>query len=220
MTSANEKPLPSCLSLKHLSLAAQSLSKPRAAGGELYGTQSGGAQDSYSAYFQRQLHSNWCYAAVAASLGNYYIRGAQWTQDAVVCGVFGYSEGTCTGSNYTDKKCNRPGHLPSALCLVETYNQVVDRVPAILTLRNELVAGRPFVARIQLSGGQGHFVVIADYRYDSNSNPMWWVCDPNVGQKWVYVNHFPTDYPPARGTWTRTYYTQAGNRPGACPPPI
>ncbi|OZI23165.1 hypothetical protein CAL26_06710 [Bordetella genomosp. 9] len=214
--------LPACLALKPLSLDSGAQGKT----GEFVGTPGGGATTAFPGFLEGQQHTQWCWAAVATGLGNYYQSqsGQSYTQLQIYCAVFGLTQNQCSGTSYTDALCNRVYELVTPLQFVGAMRKLVLGMPSRQVLRTELVNDRPFA--VYLSRGEatavGHFVVISAYNPrqvpgSSDPVPMWYVCDPWAGgtQRWVVCDTFPEQYPgDPNTTWGYTYYT-ARMQPGS-----
>ncbi|MCU0120562.1 hypothetical protein N8H74_20060 [Pseudomonas sp. B2M1-30] len=144
---------------------------------------------------QRQTQSNWCWAAVSASVGNYFGTGS-WTQ----CGV---------ASSALDRNCcNQPGpcnvygYLDQALRITRSYNGMGQGSLSMSAIQNQINMGRPVCLRCAWYGGGAHFLAI----YGTNGNYVL-VADSIYGYSTRALNSFPGSYN-GGGTWTTTYFTQ------------
>ncbi|HHL0960468.1 TPA: papain-like cysteine protease family protein [Serratia marcescens] len=143
---------------------------------------------------QKQILANWCWAAVSASVGNYYGTGV-WTQ----CDV---------ASNALDRNCcNQPGpcnvygYLDSALQITRSYNGMSRSSLKMSVIQNQINMGRPIGLRCAWYGGGAHFLVI----YGTNGNYLL-IADSIYGYSTRVLNSFPRSYN-GGGTWTHTYFT-------------
>jgi Papain-like cysteine protease AvrRpt2 len=151
---------------------------------------------------QRQLQTQWCWAAVSTSIAHYF-GATDWTQCAVVSEEL--DEDSCC-RNGSSKACNRPWKLDRALDRVDAFRRKEQGIPDDLDeVRREIDAGRPVGIRIGWRGGGGHFVVIEGYRNDEYGVA---IEDPWHGASDVPLAHLSGRYQ-GSGAWTHTYYTRA-----------
>lgn len=97
---------------------------------------------------QSQQQSNWCWAAVAASVADYYDPPSGWTQYTVVNAVNGRTD--CCHFP-TSTACNCPGSVADALTATGNLASVGGPVSKE-TIIGELQAGRPTAARVAWVG--------------------------------------------------------------------
>src|SRR4051812_9245539 len=91
---------------------------------------------------QRQVLSNWCWAAIAASLSDYYNMG-NWAQHEVASKLLAFD---CTGFNEDPalaKCCNIYAMLDDALQIVGCYSHWSPDRPVFERIQAEIDAGRP-----------------------------------------------------------------------------
>jgi hypothetical protein len=153
---------------------------------------------------QHQLHSNWCWAAVATSVALFYDPNSQWTQ----CGVVNRTKGKrgCCGKGVS-RDCNSIGHLQKTLQLVGHGRRPSYHRGKILFSRawQEIDAGRPIGVRTQWRGSKiGHVLAIIGYH---RGLELLTVADPHYGRSHVHYRVFCRDYR-GSGEWTRSYYTK------------
>ena len=154
------------------------------------------AAGSLNFNMQKQTQTNWCWAAVSASVGNYYGTGTgNWTQ----CGV---------ASTQLDRNCcNQPGpcnvygYLDSALQTTRSYNGMNQGSLQMSAIRNQISMGRPVGLRCAWYGGGAHFLTI----YGTNGDYVL-VADSIYGYSTRALNAFPRAYN-GGGNWTHTYFT-------------
>jgi hypothetical protein len=153
---------------------------------------------------QHQVHSNWCWAAVATSVSQFYNRKSKWTQCTVAKGKLGRK--SCCGK-HVNGKCNKIGHLQHSLRVVghaEDPPYVEGAIPFSIAKR-EIDAGRPVGVRTRWRGGEvGHFIAIVGYHSDLE---MLTIEDPTYGKTHVHYRVFRRDYR-GSGKWTHSYYTK------------
>lgn len=151
---------------------------------------------------QRQTQSQWCWAAVAASVSRYYQAGTTWTQCRVANRQWGRNDCCGTGASGA---CNNPSTLDTALTTVGHLNRMTNSQQSLQTVENELVENRPLCIRVGWSGGGGHFIVASGVEDDS----FVWVSDPGGGTTaLVAYDTLRTAYR-GSGTWTHSYFTRA-----------
>lgn len=173
---------------------------------------------------QRQCHSSWCWAAVAASVSNFYRKPPDITQ-CRLANIELHREDCCSvDCNVDDVEFNQPHTLPlnRVGCL---GRWVRDERATREQLQQELAAGRPVCARVLWSAGEvdnglpsgvggagAHFVTIVGYLPGADKVA---IEDPWLGPTHeVGYDQFCTHYTDARGKWIDTYYTKApGNVP-------
>ncbi|WP_025129608.1 papain-like cysteine protease family protein [Pseudomonas sp. PH1b] len=145
---------------------------------------------------QQQTMSNWCWAALSASVGNYYGTGS-WTQ----CGVANAELGrnTCCGQ---PGPCNVYGYLDSALRTTRSYGGMREDRMQMPAIENQLGMGRPVGLRCAWYGGGAHFLTI----YGSDGGYIL-VADSIYGYSTRALNNFPGSYN-GGGNWTHTYFTR------------
>lgn len=153
---------------------------------------------------QRQMHSNWCWAAVATSVALFYNPKSKWTQ----CGVAEryLHQRHCCGK-HVNGECNQTGHLQEVLPLVGHAAEpayVEGKIP-FTRAQQEIDAGRPLGVRTLWRDGEGaHFLAIIGYH---RGLKMLTVADPIFGQSHVHYRAFSTNYRHS-GRWVDSYYTK------------
>jgi hypothetical protein len=150
-----------------------------------------------------QEQTQWCWAAVAASVSKLY-DAKPVSQLQVASGQLERND--CTKGN----RCNRDGYLMAALKLVGHLREWDALTPATQEqVYTEVDKQRPLCARLLWSYGVGHFVIIVGYaqKDQSNSRAGLAIADPFWGLSDIDHEDFPTLY--AYGaTWTDTYFTK------------
>lgn len=163
-----------------------------------------GLANDIGLHMERQLHSNWCWAAVAASVANFYEPKSKWTQCAVVGRELGRRVCHRKGANGKD---NVFGHLQKSLKIVGHAKRppYVKRSLTFDRAQREIDAGRPLGVRTQWAGGNiGHFVAVVGYHKQFD---MLTVADPYYGRQNVDYEAFRNSYR-GLGTWTHSYCTK------------
>jgi len=145
---------------------------------------------------QPQTQSNWCWAALSASVGNYYGTGS-WTQCAVANAELGRNA-CCSQPG----PCNVYGYLDSALRTTRCYGGMREDRMQMPAIDNQLGMGRPVGLRCAWYGGGAHFLTI----YGSDGGYLL-VADSIYGYSTRALNSFPASYN-GGGHWTHTYFTR------------
>ncbi|NBF05130.1 hypothetical protein GV819_22850 [Pseudomonas sp. Fl5BN2] len=153
-----------------------------------------GARLNFNVYQQTQ--SNWCWAALSASVGNYYGTGS-WTQCAVANAELGRN--SCCNQ---PGPCNVYGYLDSALRTTRSYGGMREDRMQMPAIENQLGMGRPVSLRCAWYGGGAHFLTI----YGTDGGYIL-VADSIYGYSTRALNSFPGSYN-GGGNWTHTYFTR------------
>jgi Papain-like cysteine protease AvrRpt2 len=145
---------------------------------------------------QQQTQTNWCWAALSASVGNYYRTGS-WTQ----CGVANAQLGRNTCCNQPGP-CNVYGYLDSALQTTRSFGGMSQGSIQLSAIDNQINMGRPVGLRCAWFGGGAHFLAI----YGTNGSYLL-IADSIYGYSTRALNTFPRSYN-GGGNWTTTYFTR------------
>jgi hypothetical protein len=148
---------------------------------------------------QHQRQTQWCWAAVTASVAAYY-QQPNWTQCRVVTLVLGQGYCCLVGVG-SSASCNQPWYLDRALDRVGNLGSVTSAPLQLQQVLSEMDADRPVGVRIGWAGGGGHFVAIGGY-----SQNVMDVCDPWFGPSTIDYITFRTRYQ-GMGRWTHSYRT-------------
>lgn len=162
---------------------------------------------------ESQEQTLWCWAAVAASVGNFYHPSRRWKQ----CQVANLERGRddcCAHGESTN--CNAEHRLDLALIRVGCFGGVpLLRVFTFEQVKALLSEGRPPCARQQWTdSGVGHFVAIVCWAEPvglssdrvPTRQPWLKVSDPLYGDAIVSYATFREGYL-GRGVWTDSYKT-------------
>ena len=145
-------------------------------------------------FIQEQTQSNWCWAAVSSSVGNYYQTGS-WTQCDVAS--FSLSRDCCDNA----ESCNIYNVLDKPLKITHSYNYHTFTIASENDILQEINMGRPFCLRCAWSNGGAHFVVIYGI-----GNGCILVADSIFGCSINNLESFPSFYY-GGGRWTHSYFT-------------
>ena len=154
---------------------------------------------------QCQCHSNWCWAAVAASVAQFYSSATAWKQCTIAneelhrndccerqCGAANVPFNV---TNTLASPLNRLGNFAALKFRRLTRAEVVD----------QLEAGRPLLARTVWIGGSAHFAAIVGYKPAVDTLA---VRDPFFGSSVYEFDRFCSAYTSNVGRWTHTFYTK------------
>jgi hypothetical protein len=147
---------------------------------------------------QHQEQTNWCWAAVAASVSAFFNPNTTWTQCAIVNAELGRSD-CCT--NGSSANCNKPWYLDRALTRTGNFVSMSSGAGTLGDVSQEIDNNRPLCVRIGWNGGGGHFVALDGYNRTSN---MVAVDDPFYGASDVDLAVFQSSYY-GSGSWTHSY---------------
>ena len=156
-----------------------------------------------------QGHSNWCWAAVAASVAKYYDRGTDREQ-CEIANLELEREDCCNPSSANQVDLNIPNVFASPLNRVGCFARLARFQQAMPSeVREELEAGRPVCVRTVWPDGGAHFVAIVGCWSDGEGTPMLAVDDPFWGRSEYSYDHFSRNYQLLGGKWNDTYYTKS-----------
>ncbi|MGE7957412.1 papain-like cysteine protease family protein [Pseudomonas sp. NPDC089530] len=145
---------------------------------------------------QQQTQTNWCWAALSASVGLYYGTGT-WTQ----CGVANAELGRNSCCSQPGP-CNVYGYLDSALRTTRSFGGMNQGSLQMSAIENQINQGRPVGLRCAWFGGGAHFLAI----HGTNGGYVL-VADSIYGYSTRALNTFPRSYN-GGGNWTHTYFTR------------
>ena len=165
----------------------------------------GVGSNTLSFSMQHQQQGNWCWAAVAASVRNYF----QSPPDPLMqqCTVVNHqlSRTDCCATA-PPTGCNVRGSLQRALAWVghlkARQSGTLDIGPISLQINTKC----PIGVRISWRGGGAHFVAIVGYS-DLPTGQFVDVEDPLYGPSVFRLSAFKTGYK-SDGTWTHTFLTK------------
>jgi hypothetical protein len=152
---------------------------------------------------ERQLHSQWCWAACSTGVSHFFAPASAWTQCKVVTAELGMN--TCC-QEPAPKRCDRPWYLERALRRTGNLADWKRGTVPLSAIRTQIDAGRPVGARIAWAGGGAHFVMISGCLSDATG--MLEVRDSIYGTSEISIANFASGYQ-GNGSWTHTYFTEA-----------
>lgn len=148
---------------------------------------------------QRQVQSQWCWAATSASVSIFYNAASSWTQCLVATKIIGT---TCCVS---PSGCNKPWYLDEALTATDNFSAISPPL-TFQQVESELASGRVIGARVGWRGGGGHFMAIYGCKTINGIN-YYSIDDPIYGKSEITENAFLNAYQGA-GSWTHSYITK------------
>jgi hypothetical protein len=152
---------------------------------------------------QAQQQSNWCWAAVSASVAVFYSAATAWAQQ---CQVASAELGqTCCPAGVNPGACNVPWYLDRSLTRVGHLNNWAGAPATMAQIQTEINAGRPLGARIGWASGGGYFVVLSGY--SARAGNFVTVDDPIYGHSTLPLATFQSSYQ-GSGSWTHSYWTR------------
>lgn len=147
-----------------------------------------------------QQESEWCWAAVSASVERFLQPGSYLTQCEIASEVMGVD--CCSEPDLYDE----PEMLQDALGAVGRLRGVTGRL-TFEQLQSEINANRPVCIRIAWDGGGAHFVALSGYNVTGSGARTVDVADPFYSESTQDFDLFPQYYH-GGGTWTATFLTK------------
>jgi papain like cysteine protease AvrRpt2 len=193
-------------------LALTALPLPRPLEHAAGGGQNSGTLANFA--IQPQTQSNWCWAAVSASVAQFYRGQTNWSQCTVANAELGRKD-CCAGG--ASGGCNQTNTLNTALTTVGHLRNWSGGTVGFDVIKNEIGTGQPLGCRVGWANGGGHFVVISGWVEAANGTQYVHVYDPFYAFSQTTYQAFAGSYQ-AVGTWTHHYFTQpaavaAGGKP-------
>jgi len=153
---------------------------------------------------QRQLMSNWCWAACTVSICTFYEDGTNEDQRQFVADTLGNP--ICSSDADLDI-CNETFDFGIALDNVGHLTEKVDSVLTITQLKNALNQG-VVGCQLEIPGIGGHVVVAVQARTTGN-NVFVQVADPSDGSLLIMpYAELKNGYRGTGGSWIRSYLTK------------
>lgn len=152
---------------------------------------------------QSQKLSKWCWAAISASLEDYY-GTLHLSQHEVASAILGFD---C--SSYQEKpevavRCNQYAMLDEALRLVGCYSHWSPGRPTFERIQAEIDCGRPVCPCIEWHSGGCHYVAVIGYYTDTGEI---YIKDSLHGSSVQAFSQFPNTYRMSGGVWQGTFWT-------------
>jgi len=164
---------------------------------------------------QDQQHSNWCWAAVAASVASFFGLGAKFTQTELAKIELDPELHNGQRRSKTPNPLNKTHVLGAPLYRIGCAPDLgAEKQATLLEIQKEIDSGRPVCARIIWTGDNGfdrvsagaHFVAIIGYLPGTEKLA---VEDPWLDESPIEIGYkaFCKDYD-GNGLWTHTYFTR------------
>ncbi|WP_237479462.1 papain-like cysteine protease family protein [Lichenibacterium dinghuense] len=162
---------------------------------------------------QTQLQSDWCWAAVTASVSQFYRPNSGWTQCSVADAALVRQD--CCGAGGSDpNKCNKPFYLEVALDVTSHLLRIEPRHLSVTEVQNELSNGRPLCCRIEWVDRTGHFLSIIDCFVGQSGDTYLSIADPIFLETQILFQDFASAYQTG-ASWTHSYFTTGSAAGGA-----
>jgi hypothetical protein len=153
---------------------------------------------------EKQIQTQWCWAAVAISVERYYRPGTSWEQ----CAIAAKERRADCCRDGSSSACNQPYFLDRAFECTGTFGEYFSRSLGPREVRKEIERRAPLGCRVGWVAGGGHFVVIAGYELEDGEmfvhveDP-----DPFFASATFSFEEFSHRYRGA-GRWTHSYTTR------------
>jgi hypothetical protein len=163
--------------------------------------------DAFSFDIQRQEESNWCWAAVSATVLSYYDNDTDWTQCDIATAVLKVD--ACTGDR-SAPHINKQTELDKALRVVGCLKRMTDKKVPEKVVFQEIAQRRPVCVRIGWTGEGGHFVVIRGW-FIGMEGAVWYIVEDPIkiggGTRMMTAAKFENAYGNlGRSEWTHSYF--------------
>jgi len=154
---------------------------------------------------QQQQETQWCWAAVSASVADFYGNASGWTQCSIATAEL--SLPCCFQP--LPAGANVPWWLEKALTRVARLASWRRSTVAFVDIQQEIQASRPLCCRILWvnSGGAAHFVTISGWSVDASGVEWLDIEDPDSGSVNTPRKKFETAYSSQGDQWTHSYFT-------------
>jgi hypothetical protein len=152
----------------------------------------------------QQEQTQWCWAALAASVANFYNPNPAITQCSLASWAFAPADCCANGGSLA---CNQPYSIAAGLAHVGHLNAALPNGMTMPAIELEIDASRPIGVRVAWTGGGGAAHAMAIKGYDNaQGHQMIDISDPTYGESTVAFAGFPGNYQ-GGGTWTHSYTT-------------
>jgi Papain-like cysteine protease AvrRpt2 len=157
-----------------------------------------------------QRYSNWCWAAVAASVAAYYNQGTYKPQCEIADLELERKDCCTPPDDAAHFDFNVTNVFASPLNRVDCFQRLSRFQQAQPSeVREELEAGRPIGVRTVWPDGGAHFLAIVGCWSDTEGAPMLALDDPFWGRSEYSYDRFSKHYQLLGGKWNDTYYTKS-----------
>ncbi|NEW06828.1 hypothetical protein GK047_12485 [Paenibacillus sp. SYP-B3998] len=152
-----------------------------------------------------QQLSNWCWAALSASIGRYY-GAVDMGQPEIAGKLLAMDCSRHMEEPEVATACNTVAMLDDALRLVGCFSHWSPAKPAFERIAMEIDAGRPVCLCLEWKFGGTHYAVITGYSARAGDV---YIEDPLHGSSVQAYASFPGGYLGSAGYWRGTYWTQS-----------
>jgi hypothetical protein len=158
------------------------------------------SSDSLPEFMQTQEQTNWCWSAVATSVGLLFQSGG-WRQceTATRC----LSGVDCCANS---APCNVYGYLDKSMACTRSLASWGSGTATKARIKSDIRAGRPVCTRVAWTGGGAHFMAITGYDEDPTHGLSITIQDSIYGTLELSYADYPALYH-GGGSWTHTYYS-------------
>ena len=157
---------------------------------------------------QGQQQSNWCWAATAASVSQYYGVNPVMTQCQIASKCLDMD--CCITPLPPPPPPNWDGNITYALDVALRVSQHLAEGPTsdvlpFSSIMSEIDGGKPVCCHVSWDSDNGHFNAIVGYYNDDNQDVV--VCDSLLGEHTLPYAMFVNNYN-GGGTWDNSYLTK------------
>jgi hypothetical protein len=154
---------------------------------------------------QPQQQTNWCWSAVATSVGLFFQTG-NWTQCGTANGCLNLPGTDCC---IDPDPCNVYGYLDQSLTFTKSFNGIFAGTATAAEIRAQIDQGDPVCVRVAWNGGGAHFLSITGYSHPASDPDQLTLSleDSIYGNSTMLLADFPANYH-GGGDWTHKYLTQ------------
>jgi hypothetical protein len=149
-----------------------------------------GSEDRLPFVMEQQEQTEWCWAAVAASVSRHHDPSSTWTQCLIADAEFGVNiccdDGSC-------RACNRSHPVGSGLRRTGNLDRFLNRAVDFDEVKAEVAARKPVCVRIAWQPRGGHAAVIAGY-VEAGGARYVIIHDPLHGESTCEFEEFLTGY--------------------------
>jgi hypothetical protein len=162
---------------------------------------------------QKQQHSDWCWAAVAASVDHYFDANSAWCQCRLASKMAKIEKlkvatcGNCETRKPMQAACNCPWFLQSALKIVHRLKGKPKPTNLKFSqILKKIKAGRPVCVEILWGKGPtAHYIVISGCAIGPKGERWVDIEDPYYGSSTWLFEEFRSNYEYAQGKWITTF---------------
>lgn len=154
-----------------------------------------------------QCQDEWCWAAVAVAIQQFYPPPTAVKQCQVVDLVL---PGNDCCHNASSTNCTMPVLLEDVLAKIKHFRGLhppPNNDLEVKLLKDEIDAGRPVCIRFQVSQKDGHFSIVKGYDDTDSNNLKILIIDPQFPECWCSYPEVLSGYE-GGASWTDSYFTE------------